>query len=64
MLYVKHEIGHPEVGFADGDFSVARFNAPQGLVFYDENTLFVADTENHAIRKVNFLKVLILLSIY
>lgn len=41
------------VGFRNGNFMEAQFNAPQGLVFQDENILFVADTENHAIRKID-----------
>ena len=38
-------------GFADGDFQTARFNSPQGVAYKDEK-IFVADTENHAIRQV------------
>lgn len=40
-------------GFKDGDFSNARFNSPQGLVFQNEHILYVCDTENHAIRKID-----------
>lgn len=43
--------GNP--GFKDGNFSEAQFFAPQGLVFQNEHTLFVADTENHAVRKID-----------
>ena len=36
----------------DGDFSKAEFNRPQGMCLAGE-TLYVADTENHAIRAVD-----------
>lgn len=42
-----------KMGFKDGKFDVAEFNSPQGLVFQNENILFVADTENHAIRRID-----------
>ena len=45
-------IGSGEEGFDDGDFKKASFNRPQGMFLSDE-TLFVADTENHAIRAVD-----------
>ncbi len=45
-------IGSGVAGLADGDYSTARFNHPQGLILVGE-TLYVADTENHCIRKVD-----------
>jgi thiol-disulfide isomerase/thioredoxin len=45
-------IGSGEEGFNDGDFKKASFNRPQGM-FLSEDTLFVADTENHAIRAID-----------
>ncbi|MCI0400972.1 MAG: redoxin domain-containing protein [Gammaproteobacteria bacterium] len=45
-------IGSGQSGFADGALNAARFNSPQGLVC-DEARLFVADTNNHAIRYVD-----------
>lgn len=52
---VIHKIGGKVAGFIDGDFKSARFNSPQGLTFLNSEAqiLFVADTENHAIRKIN-----------
>ena len=50
---IKEVIGEGGIGFEDGDFKTAQFNHPQGLAF-DGKTLFVADTENHAIRRVDF----------
>lgn len=50
---VIHKIGGKTCGFLDGDFKTARFNSPQGLTFMNDNVVFVADTENHAIRKID-----------
>lgn len=52
---VLHVIGTGKAGLTDGDFEVAEFFAPQGMAFDAESQiLYVADTENHAIRKVDF----------
>ena len=45
-------VGDGVPGLADGPFEKARFNRPQGTVLVGE-TLYVADTENHAIRAVD-----------
>ncbi len=49
-------IGSGNPGFLDGDFSDAEFRQPQGLAF-DPNgeKLYIADTENHAIRLIDFV---------
>ena len=39
-------------GLADGNFQAARFNHPQGMAL-DGETLYVADTENHALRRID-----------
>jgi sugar lactone lactonase YvrE len=39
-------------GFADGDGTAARLNTPSGLALDRAGNLYVADTGNHAIRKV------------
>jgi len=44
-------IGMGAIGRADGSYDEARFDHPQGLALAGED-LFVADTENHLIRKV------------
>jgi DNA-binding beta-propeller fold protein YncE/peroxiredoxin len=54
---VKEVIGAGDIGMADGAFESATFNHPQGMAFdADANTLYVADTENHALRAVDFNK--------
>jgi thiol-disulfide isomerase/thioredoxin len=45
-------IGSGAAGSADGDFATAAFNQPQGMALHGE-LLFVADTENHLIRKID-----------
>ncbi|MBI4306680.1 MAG: alkyl hydroperoxide reductase [Chloroflexi bacterium] len=47
-----HLIGTGEPGFADGECSDAQFNKPQGMAVTKE-FIYVADAENHAIRKVD-----------
>lgn len=44
-------VGSGAAGLTDGDFAAAKFFRPQGVAWMDD-ILFVADTENHAIRKV------------
>ncbi len=45
-------IGAGQLGAADGDYATARFNRPQGMALVGE-TLYVADTENHLLRKID-----------
>ena len=45
-------IGTGERGAADGPFAQASFYRPQGLALSEDN-LYVADTENHLIRRVD-----------
>ncbi|MDO8680721.1 MAG: thioredoxin-like domain-containing protein [Acidobacteriota bacterium] len=51
--HVIETIGSGFQGDNDGIFSQARFYRPQGLALDDDN-LYVADTENHQIRVVDF----------
>jgi len=48
-------IGAGAIGRSDGDYSTAQFSSPQGMALHGE-TLYVADTENHLIRKVDLKK--------
>jgi len=45
-------IGAGTIGRSDGDYATAQFNSPQGMALRD-SALYVADTENHLIRKVD-----------
>ena len=49
---LQHIIGGDEPGFIDGTFEDAQYHSLQGVVFHSPSLLNVADTENHAIRKV------------
>ncbi|MGH7740101.1 MAG: thioredoxin-like domain-containing protein, partial [bacterium] len=51
---VKTVIGSGQEGLKDGDFKTAEFFHPQGVYLDPETqTIYVADTENHAIRKID-----------
>lgn len=47
--------GDTTPGFADGSGQAARFNGPQGLAIAPDNSVFIADTSNHRIRRLNAL---------
>jgi DNA-binding beta-propeller fold protein YncE len=50
---VLQVIGRGEPGFEDGNFAQAAFKDPQGMALSpDGSVLYVADTENHALRRV------------
>jgi DNA-binding beta-propeller fold protein YncE len=46
-------IGSGLAGWQDGGFATAAFFRPQGLTLADDNTLYVADTENHTLRRLD-----------
>ena len=48
---VQDIVGNGEKGLVDGSFAEAAFNDPQGMAL-DGDTLYVADTKNHALRAV------------
>ncbi|XP_007574345.1 NHL repeat-containing protein 2 [Poecilia formosa] len=50
-----HVVGGPERGRQDGDLSEASFNSPQGVAIKGD-VVYVADTENHLIRKVDLVQ--------
>lgn len=51
---VLHIIGNGKSGLTDGSFSESQFFAPQGITWDEENQiLYVADTENHALRRID-----------
>lgn len=45
-------IGTGAIGHSDGGYAEATFNKPQGMALAGE-TLYVADTENHMIRRID-----------
>lgn len=49
---VKRIIGGTEIGMKDGTFKEARFHKPHGMAVTGD-TLYVADCENHVIRKID-----------
>ncbi len=46
-------VGTGKQGFTNGNFTTATFNHPNGMALDGEN-LYIADTQNHAIRAINF----------
>ncbi len=57
---VIHVIGTGKSGLKDGNFGEAQFSAPQGMSYDSENQiLYVADTENHVLRRVDLQKQLV-----
>jgi thiol-disulfide isomerase/thioredoxin len=48
----QERYGSGKSGFEDGPAKTASFNSPQGLIA-DENAIYVADTSNHAIRRID-----------
>jgi sugar lactone lactonase YvrE len=51
---VRDTIGSGEAGFVNGPAAEARFYRPQGMALDRErDVLYVADTENHAVRSVD-----------
>jgi thiol-disulfide isomerase/thioredoxin len=52
---LQEVIGSGEIGAADGNYAKASFNKPQGMALTDE-MLYLADTENHLIRKIDLTK--------
>jgi thiol-disulfide isomerase/thioredoxin len=50
---VVRRIGAGTRGFADGDVATAAFNEPQGLALLEDGSVVVADTVNHALRRLD-----------
>ncbi|CAL9469301.1 Thiol-disulfide oxidoreductase ResA [Streptomyces sp. enrichment culture] len=50
---VVRRIGAGTRGFADGDLATAAFNEPQGLALLEDGSVVVADTVNHALRRLD-----------
>jgi thiol-disulfide isomerase/thioredoxin len=50
---VVRRIGTGTRGFTDGDAATAAFNEPQGLALLEDGSVVVADTVNHALRRLD-----------
>ncbi|MGW0860880.1 NHL domain-containing thioredoxin family protein [Streptomyces sp. NPDC002611] len=50
---VVRRIGSGARGFADGGEGTAAFSEPQGLALLDDGSVVVADTVNHALRRLD-----------
>ncbi len=48
-----HTVAGGARGFADGDGAAARFDTPSAIAIGGDGALYVADTGNHAIRRVS-----------
>jgi len=46
-------IGDGKPGLRDGDYAHTQFHYPQGMALAGADSLYVADTDNNAIRKIN-----------
>ncbi|HWE02138.1 MAG TPA: thioredoxin-like domain-containing protein [Tepidisphaeraceae bacterium] len=54
---IEQTVGSGAIGLKDGSFKQAEFYQPQGLALSpDGKTLYVADTENHAVRAIDLEK--------
>lgn len=51
-------IGSGDIGFTEGSYDKCSFNHPQGMALVDK-MLYVCDTENHMLRKVDLEKKLV-----
>ncbi len=50
---VLEVIGNGRADLSDGNYESASFFRPQGLALADDNSLYVADTENQVIRRID-----------
>ena len=48
-----HVAGSGQKGFADGSSQRAQFNGPKGIAVDEHQNVFVVDTENHVIRRID-----------
>jgi sugar lactone lactonase YvrE len=55
---LRRAFGGGAAGFEDGDAASARFHGPQGMALAGE-WLYVADTDNHAIRRIDLQNALV-----
>ncbi len=51
--------GNGNIGYADGYYQDAEFDYPRGIVMDSEGNLFISDSWNHRIRKINLMDSLV-----
>lgn len=47
-----HKVLQPTPGFADGSGDEAQFDSPRGIAISESGNVYIADTNNHVIRKI------------
>jgi NHL repeat len=52
LSYTETLAGNGTLGDSNGTGSAARFSSPQGIVVAEDGTVYVADSDNDAIRKI------------
>ena len=52
-LQVTTVAGNGEPGLRDGEAQQGQFNSPAGIAYSEDRNLFVADTSNHALRRID-----------
>jgi len=50
-FFLQEVVGNGHPGMADGDLQQSEFDSPHGLVEFN-GCIYIADTNNHAIRVV------------
>jgi thiol-disulfide isomerase/thioredoxin len=50
---IIHKVGGTARDLRDGSFEEARFFRPQGIAWTGDGKIYVADTENHALREID-----------
>lgn len=50
--FLKWLAGNGESGYADGDLDSAKFSKPSSFAVDYKGNVYVADSRNHAIRKI------------
>lgn len=54
----------PHAGLADGDPASARYDTPMGIAVDMSGIVFVADTGNHLIRRIEYVTIYIIMDLY
>lgn len=49
----RHVAGTGEKGLTDGEAKTAKLNGPKGIACAPDGSVYIADTENHAVRRID-----------